>query len=57
MSFTKTKIHFGEQLISFQRAKYFVFVLDALRYCGQMLSTYNKPQILLHEYGQITKYP
>ena len=47
--FKKTKIHFREQLISFEKAKYFVFVLDALRYCGQMLSSYNKPQFLLHE--------
>jgi len=36
----------GEQLISFEGAKYFVFILDN---CGQMLSSYNKPQFLLHE--------
>ena len=47
ISFKKTRIHFGEQLISFERAKYFDFVLDALKYCGQMLSSYNKAQFLL----------
>ena len=31
ITFKKAKINFGQQLISFVRAKCFVFVLDALR--------------------------